>query len=304
MMSAQPDHQRMLIHSASMLLWTCFLISFGAILSTSWSYASPAKPSADSSAESSAESSADALSLHQPFWEGRYDTAVQRYKEALRGAPQDEMLWYNLGTAEAHRGQYGQAAYALQRALLLSPDDADIKDQLSRVNQAAVEDGTRNPGSRRLVLPDELLSGGGLLGLISTNLWRSITLTSTSIACLCILILQRVRREQVTVWWTRRAPVIRAFTALLILVSIGTGVGWRAHIAHIDDAQFGVIITARAPLHRGPGERFAADFNIAGGVKLKMQGLEGDWRRVILSDGREGWLSATHIKALDVNVSP
>ena len=301
MMSAQRDRQETLIGSSLKLVGTFLAISLGVAvsLSSASSYASPTKSAQESTADPS-----DLLALHQPFWEGRYDVSVQGYKEALRGALQNESLWYNLGTAEAHRGRYGQAAYALQRALLLSPDDAHIKDQLSRVNQAAVEDGTRNPGSRRLVLPDELLSAGGLLGLISTNLWRSLTLTSCSIACLCLLILQRVRRKQVTEWWTRRAPVIRAFTALLILLSIGTGVGWRARIARVDHAQFGVIITARAPLHRGPGDRFAADFNIAGGVKLKMQGLEGNWRRVILSDGREGWLSATHIKALNVKVAP
>jgi hypothetical protein len=110
--------------------------------------------------------------------------------------PEDAGLWFNLGTAQAHHGQFGEAAYALERAAQLAPSDEAVLTQRELVHQAVVEDGTRDPGNRRLVLPDEITSSGGILALLERDTLRALTLTSLSLACLLLLILRRPRREQ------------------------------------------------------------------------------------------------------------
>ena len=106
----------------------------------------------------------------QAFWSGEYVKAAQLYSNELAKNTDDPTLWYNLGTVEAYAGRFGHAAHALQMAQLRAPNNQQIRDQLNRVNQASIEDGVRNPGSRRLILPDELSSSGGLISLFSLSL--------------------------------------------------------------------------------------------------------------------------------------
>ena len=101
----------------------------------------------------------------QAFWSGKYVKAAQLYSSELAKDTEDPTLWYNLGTVEAYAGRFGHAAHALQMAQLRAPNNHQIRDQLNRVNQASIEDGVRNPGSRRLILPDELSSSGGVISL-------------------------------------------------------------------------------------------------------------------------------------------
>ena len=58
------------------------------------------------------------------------------------------------------------------------------------------------------------------------------------------------------------------------------------------------MVANRAALYRGPGEQYEVEVNVAGGVKLELQGKREAWRRVRLSDGREGWMSSKDLKAL------
>ena len=68
----------------------------------------------------------------------------------------------------------------------------------------------------------------------------------------------------------------------------------------LGQARCALLQAQRAPLRRGPALKFDAEVNVAGAVKLELQGSESGWRRVILSDGREGWIKEDHLKALSI----
>lgn len=235
---------------------------------------------------------------HEAFWAGDLNKAVSAYQSLLKARPSDPNLWYNLGTAQAHLGRFGEASYALHMGLSQAPHDDEARAQLERVNQASIEDGVRRPGPRRLVLPDEVTSSGGLLAFVSAQGAESALLLALSLLGLCLWLLQRSQAEDPPRVALTLRPLARVSSLLLAALCVASGAAWWLRHSLVDQQRLGVVVEPRAPLRRGPAERFPAEVNIAGAVKVKLQGVEGGWQRVVLFDGREGWLSQSHVREL------
>ena len=232
------------------------------------------------------------------FWSGDYQASVKAYQNQLKQEPASAQLWYNLGTAHAFGGQFGQASYALHRAELLAPNHDLIAEQIELVNQAISEDGVRRPGQRRLVLPDEITSSGGILALFTADGSEALSLVCFSLACLVLLLIRRQKDEVVSDAKTiKRLASLRVLTVILAVMSALSALSWWAKIENESLTQ-GIVIANRAAFYRGPGEQYEVEVNVAGGVKLELQGEREAWRRVKLSDGREGWMSTKDLQVL------
>ena len=232
------------------------------------------------------------------FWSGDYRASVQAYQNQIKQDSNAAHLWYNLGTAYAYRGQFGQASYALHRAEVLAPNHSLIAEQIELVNQAISEDGVRRPGQRRLVLPDEITSGGGLLALFTSAMTEALSLVCFSLACLVFLLVRTRKDEELTdAKSIKRLASLRVVAVVLIVISVLSSLSWWAKVENESLSQ-GIVVANRAALYRGPGEQYEVEVNVAGGVKLELQGKREAWRRVRLSDGREGWMSSKDLKAL------
>ena len=95
----------------------------------------------------------------------------------------------------------------------------------------------------------------------------------------------------------KRLATLRVLVVVLMTISTLSSAIWWLKGQQIG-IERGVIVSQRAPLYRGPGAQYEVEVNIAGGVKIELQGAREEWRRVKLSDGREGWLSAQDLRAL------
>jgi len=235
---------------------------------------------------------------HEAFWAGELKAAERGYQRLIDADPEEPNHWYNLGTTQAHQGRFGEASYSLQRGLSLAPHDQDAREQLSRVLQAVREDGKRNPGPRRLILPDEVTSGGGLLAFVDARVAESALWLSLGLLGLCLWAGRRALDEASARSLKSLAPLARVGAILMSVSCLMSAGAWYLRHSLVDQRAVGVVVEARVPLRRGPAERFPAELNVAGGVKVILQGSEGEWRRVVLFDGREGWLHQRQLKAL------
>ena len=239
---------------------------------------------------------------HDAFGRGEYLQAKKGYEALLKQNPTHQTAWYNLGTVEAHLSDFGRGAYALQQALILAPHDQDAQEQLKRINQVAIEDGMRRPGAKRLVLPDEISSQGGLLALISLKGTQIFSWLCGSLACVLLFLIRRSQRRfqrgEVQVEESKynqsQAFLRVCFFGVATLAVLGGGI-WKLKDLEVNQTRKGVIMGKRVPLYRGPGSQFESKVNIAGGVVVELQGKENEWQRVVLSDGQEGWIEEDQI---------
>lgn len=70
---------------------------------------------------------------------GNYKEAVERYEEILN-TNEDAVTYYNLGNAYYRLGELSKALVNYNRALVLSPNDDDIKANIDFVNSKTSDD--------------------------------------------------------------------------------------------------------------------------------------------------------------------
>jgi hypothetical protein len=194
-------------------------------------------------------------------------------REAFIASAMDEPrapdAWADVGTASWAVGDTARGVAAWQRALRLEPLASDVRD---RVELAHALSWT----SAGFVPP---VSASWLFDLAAV-LWCAAWGTAA----------YRARaREQ----WSRRGLTALCTAAILIAIT-GFGLADR-----MSGRRLGVI-RATASLRNDPelgGERGATA--IIGEV-VRITGRQGAWTRVVLDDGREGWLEASSLVSLDV----
>jgi hypothetical protein len=144
-------------------------------------------------------------------------------------------------------------------------------------------------------------SGGGLLAFVDARVAESALWLSLGLLGLCLWVGRRALDEASARALKPLAPLARVGAILMSVSCLMSGGAWYLRHSLVDQRAVGVVVEARVPLRRGPAERFPAELNVAGGVKVILQGSEGEWRRVVLFDGREGWLHQRQLRALGVN---
>nr|NIM97610.1 tetratricopeptide repeat protein [candidate division Zixibacteria bacterium] len=65
--------------------------------------------------------------------QGKYDAAIEQYKRALKVAPNDENIYYNLGRAFLEAARNEDARRAFESALKINPNFPEVKEILSNL---------------------------------------------------------------------------------------------------------------------------------------------------------------------------
>lgn len=219
-------------------------------------------------------------SANRAYFAGDLPGAVRGYERLLELGIDDPDVTYNLATAHARRGAYGQAIRYYERTLRLAPGHEDalhnvriVRDelgrrQLQRRGQASVE--ARPPLVESLV---ESVSVGALaLAFVVLE----------SLFFLVLLVRRNARGET-----TRLALAVAAPIVALLAVASGAGYVVKDRAASRSEA---IVVTDQTELREGPDARAASRGNIVEGARVTVLGDEGTFARVRAEDGREGWV--------------
>jgi tetratricopeptide (TPR) repeat protein len=228
---------------------------------------------------------------NEAFWKGDHAAANKAWARALEESPRSADLWYNYGCGQAAAGRLGRAIHAFEQALLLQPGHDDAAHNLEQVRDAAVAHALDSAGDERVVVPGEDDAGTGLLTALSPG-----TLAVGFAACWFLLFaalagLRRAHQAGLRTGLSFAAVVLAlgAFATGGLLVGRAYAVG---------QVEYGVVVVEKARVRAGPGAQYAAGQALLGGVKVRLRGDDGEWRRASLPDGSEGWLRSTSVKPL------
>lgn len=225
------------------------------------------------------------------FFRGDHETAIARYEALVDAGVDDPDVYYNLGTAYARVGRCGFAIVALQRSLRLSAGDdaaeANLracqtllgKRRAQRDGEATVQ--TRPPWT------DAVLSG------VSESVLASLVWGFNFVLFVALLIRRWVRHETVRL----SLAVSGWLLGLALTLAIGA---FAIKVEWFRDGQGAIVLREGAALREGPDPRAKARAEAYEGEPARLLQQEGEFVRVRLTRGAEGWMDRADVGALSL----
>lgn len=213
---------------------------------------------------------------NEAYLKGDYQAAVAAYQQIDRDGIVSADLCYNLGVAHFRLGNLGRAVWAFERALALEPDDEDARFNLQQARKLLarraedkIEGAEREPTWIRLVtlLPT------------SAATWLFVIVYCAAFA---LLFVRRRAAEDA------RAP-LSAAAALAFGAAALAGVLLLGHVV-LDRIPFGIILPDVVSVKEGADLNYRTSFELHAGLKVRLLEQDGEWMRVRLANGLEGWV--------------
>lgn len=231
------------------------------------------------------------------FARGDYGEAVSAYEALVEAGVDDPDLAFNLASAYASHGQYGQAIRYFQRALRLAPRDEGARNGLRQARETLGERQAQAHGEAIVVDRPPLTEA--IFASFSADFLAAALLIAAWVAVGLFLLLRRetTRAEQASLAahaeGLRLGLGIASALALALALLAGLGLG-----AKLDWGRAGVravVLQESAALREGPDERARLVSELVEGEAVRVLAREGRFTRVAAREGVTGYLRAEQV---------
>ena len=219
------------------------------------------------------------------YAQGHYQQAARDYEALLKKGVSTD-LYYNLGNAYYRMDEMPRAVLNYERALLLSPGDADVRFNLQMARSKTVDKIT--PESEMFFVTWY----HSLINLTSVDGWAQMALIALAVAI--VLALLYLFASPV---WMRKVGFFGALLMLVLFVAAN-------FFAYAQKQSFvrrsGAIIMAPAVTVKStPAEQGTDLFILHEGTRVDItDGTMRQWKRIRLADGKEGWIETSQMEII------
>jgi tetratricopeptide (TPR) repeat protein len=218
-------------------------------------------------------------SANDAFLKGELTQAVDGYRRLIADGYDAADVHYNLGNTLLAEGHPGPAILEYQRARRLDPADEDITANLDRARRDLVD---------KVAGPNEAPVFDRIALLVAPNQvgWAALGLY------LVFWLALGLRRFLGAGGWTTPLAIV----CVLLAIPIGAIIGAQVYLRTRFHAA--VVVAASDPVREGPSASSKVSFEIHEGTELRVLQREGEYARVRLFNGLEGWAPAKDIEEI------
>lgn len=219
------------------------------------------------------------------YKQGNYQQAIKDYEELLKKGSSAE-LYYNLGNAYYRTDNITRAVLNYERALQLSPGDADIRFNLQMARSKTIDKIT--PKSEMFFITWYKT----LVNLTGVDVWARIAIVSLCVALilvLCYLFGHRLILRKIGFYGAMVLLVIFVLSNIFAYEQKET----------LTRRTGAIIISPSVALKKTPVANGEQTTIIHEGSRVEIiDDTLKDWKQVELEDGREGWLQISQIERI------
>jgi len=218
------------------------------------------------------------------YQKGQYQEAVQEYENVIKEDKlQSAELYFNLANSYYKLNKVAPSIYNYEKALVLKPNDAQTLNNLKFAKKLTIDEIKEVPkvGFAKLIQ--------NFTGIFTYNTWAMI---SVGIAFAFLLSFIGYYFSQLTV--SKRIYFIGMFVLLVaLLLSVSAGITEKDHY---DNDRPAIVFSEVSEVRSEPQKAGSAIFLLHEGAKVYVTETLGQWKKIELTDGTEGWIDALTIK--------
>ncbi len=232
------------------------------------------------SANAVTKAEADSAYVHE-----QYQQAITDYEALLKGGVSAD-LYYNLGNAYYRTDNITKAILNYERALLLSPGDADIRFNLQMARSKTIDKIT--PESEMFFVTWY----HSLVNLMSVDAWARTALIALAIAI--ILVLAYLFSDRM---WLRKTGFFGAF--FLLVVFVLSNLFAYQQKRKLTNRTGAIIMTTAATVKSTPSKNGTDLFILHEGTRVTItdNSMNG-WKEIRVADGKQGWIETKQIEII------
>jgi len=238
-------------------------------------------PSLNLAAQNQAE--LDSFKLGNLYYtQEKYEDAIRLWEWILNQGYESSEVYYNLGNAYFKSHQITYSILNYERAKLLDPGNEDIEYNLELARSFVVDKIDQTPG---LFISEWHKT---MVNMLSSDAWAVIGLSSFLLLLLFFSFFLYTRNygfKKLSFW----------FSLLWLYVAISATVFSYYHHKLVVQPGTALIYSPSVTVESSPDESGTDLFLIHEGTKVLIKEHLGDWTRVRLSDGKEGWVRTNQL---------
>lgn len=219
------------------------------------------------------------------YREGNYEDAIQSYESIIKDGKHSCDLYYNLANSYYKLEKVGPAIYYYEKALLISPNDKDIQNNLKFAKAKTIDEIKEVPkvGFEKLVQ--------NLTGLFHFNTWSIFAI------CFSVLFFLLFLGYYFSGNSTSKRMFFVGMFIVPVFMLISIFAAWFEH--HIFEQEQPAIVFAEViEVKNEPRENATEAFTIHEGTKVFIIETLDHWHKIQLADESEGWIVAEAIRPL------
>lgn len=216
---------------------------------------------------------------------GKFQEAIHSWEKVLDNGKHSAELYFNLGNANYKLNEVAPSIYYYEKALQLAPADKDIKTNLKFAENARID--AIEP------LPKTIFKRWyeQLAGVLTYDGWAVTAVMSAVLFVLLFLSYWFAAAEG-----KKRLFFTTSIVSVLILL-IGLTMAYQTYGDVLKD-QPAIVFSESTEAKNEPNMGSDTSFILNEGTKVQITAQEDNWVRVLLANGKDGWIPASDVKRL------
>ncbi|MDO1512703.1 tetratricopeptide repeat protein [Maribacter confluentis] len=216
---------------------------------------------------------------------GEYDSAIEYYTQILDNGKHSAAVYFNMGNAYYKLNKIAESIYYYEKALLLAPNDQEIKTNLSYAQNMTLDaiDTLPETGLSKLYK--------NITGKLTFDQWAYLAIAAM-LAFVILYILFYFSNYSTRKRWTFIGSLLALFVSLVAIV-----------FAYIQQSDFNawqpaIIFAEESVIKSEPNTAGQQLFILHSGTKVNVLDELEQWNKIQLTDGKTGWANKEDLRLL------
>ena len=210
---------------------------------------------------------------------GEYANAVDYYRQIEDNGYMSAKLWYNMGNAYYKMQEDGKAILYYERALKLDPANKDVKNNLEIAKLKTLD--------KIESVPEFILTTWtkDLRNMMSSDKWAWFGVGMVVLTAVLMLLFRHAPKTS----QRKLSFILACITMVIALLSFIFSLNLRSRVNNTDA---GIVLVPVSNVKSAPNSTGGNLFILHEGTKVEILERVGQWSRIELSDGRQGWIES------------